>query len=79
MKKEVPNAPQARSRGEIWREKMIAMHGSEENMNAFMRKIGQSGGRKKVTKGFGADQKRAKAAGKKFGEVRRVKSPRKSA
>lgn len=80
MSKEVPNAPQARTRGELWREKMITMHGSEENMNAFMKKIGQSGGKKTVTKGFGTDTKRAKAAGKKSGETRRsnrISRPRK--
>lgn len=77
MQKEVPNTPQARSRGEIWREKMINIHGSEENMKAFMRKIGESGGKRSVPKGFGTDTKRAKAAGKKSGEVRRIKRKRK--
>ncbi len=77
MSKEVPNAPQARTRGEMWREKMINMHGSEENMNAFMKKIGSSGGKKSVSKGFGSDTERARAAGKKSGETRRVKRARK--
>lgn len=73
MAKEIPNTPQVRTRGEMWREKMINLHGSEENMKAFMRQIGQSGGKKTVTKGFGTDPKRAKAAGKKSGETRRSK------
>ena len=77
MKKEVPNAPQARTRGEIWRERMINIHGSEENMKAFMRQIAKSGGKRTVTKGFGTDQDRAKAAGKKSGQVRRAKRERK--
>lgn len=77
MSKEVPNTPQARTRGEIWREKMIAMHGSEENMKAFMRQIGQSGGKKTAPKGFGTDSDRARMAGKKSGETRRIKRKRK--
>lgn len=77
MNKEVPNAPQARTRGEIWREKMIAMHGSEDNMKAFMRQIGQSGGKKTVSKGFGSDTERARMAGKKSGETRRIRRKRK--
>lgn len=74
MSKEVPNVPNLRDNSTIWREKMVALLGSEQAVSEYMREKGARGGRKKhAKKGYGSSPARAKAAGKKSGQVRRAK------
>lgn len=71
-KKEVPNVPQLRDNGTIWRDKMRGLLGSDEAVSDYMRKIGSSGG-KKSKGGHFTDPKKAAAAGKQSGRIRRAR------
>ena len=75
MAKEVPNVPELRSNSTIWREKMVALLGSEQAVSDYMREKGAKGGKKSNSrKGYGSNPARAKAAGQKSGRVRRARS-----
>lgn len=73
MKKEVPNVPELRDNSTIWREKMRNMLGSDEAVSDYMRKLGSKGGKKSRGGGYSGNPEKARAAGKKSGQVRRAK------
>lgn len=73
MKKQVPNVPELRDNSTIWREKMRNMLGSDEAVSDYMRKIGSKGGSKSRGGGYAGNPEKARAAGKKSGQVRRAK------